>query len=621
MTILLVCDQRVAAEEIAAHLSASRPLQVYTACTFVEMEAVLGSATQLDLMLFTAAFRYGRGKVLRERARERFPQMQVAHISDDEGETYPAYYVVQWVETIFQQSASPPPGQPTSGHDDHIPSVLGDYELKEKRRSLEKTITYFAIQHSVARPGVVEVLRPTLSADPAEVTAFDVLVKTRARVSHPHIAAVYENQEIEGIHFYAREFIPGTDLEQAHAKKELQPARRAIQIIRTVAEALAWMKEKNIPRARCELRHIYPGQDPTSPPRLTNLADSIPRPLSAPEEIRRLAAALRDTQDPYSPREYTRELRHLLGLMLAEGPLAITQWQQVAEEARHAQQRLADAPTFLTEEARPATARRQRHRLIWLGLFLLALAATSWFLIAQRELRLQPRDFAAEITVPAGSLTTLGGQQVSIPSFTLDTYETTIGQYRAFLAALPHGELDRFDHPNQPTRKTTHEPPDWAALLAAATAGKTWKNYPLTMNTPVFNVDWWDATAYARWAGRRLPTSQEWSLAVQGSANAAAPLTQPTTLSEVDAHPDDVTPHGAYGMGGNLAEWVDTWNVHPELPDEKVPVFRGGYYSRQPSHLPHIDSRTATWLAKDALYLQPYIGFRTASSAPSVPSP
>ena len=182
-------------------------------------------------------------------------------------------------------------------------------------------------------------------------------------------------------------------------------------------------------------------------------------------------------------------------------------------------------------------------------------------------------------------------QEVSLPDFYMDKYEVTAKLYAVFLHAAGR------------------RPPQYWAEVNLAEYG----------NRPVVWVTWDDAEAYCRWAGKRLPTEQEWEKAARGTDERRYPWgnDEPTpslasfdwdgrrswqgyqTLAAVDSYEEGKSPYGLYNMAGNVWEWTSSDN------DSTTKVIRGGAWLNVAN-----DLRTTHRAWRSPTNWNPYVGFR-----------
>lgn len=149
-----------------------------------------------------------------------------------------------------------------------------------------------------------------------------------------------------------------------------------------------------------------------------------------------------------------------------------------------------------------------------------------------------------------------------VAAFWLDEQPITNGQFLAFVRAHPRWQRSQISRLFADSSYLEH----WASDLNPGAQAP--------LNVPVVRISWFAARAYARWVGRRLPTTAEWELA------AAAGYTRPDGKNDEVLQHDlyawlarPVPPiqsavttarrnlHGARGLHGFVWEWVDDFNT------------------------------------------------------------
>ena len=177
-------------------------------------------------------------------------------------------------------------------------------------------------------------------------------------------------------------------------------------------------------------------------------------------------------------------------------------------------------------------------------------------------------------------------KQIEIAQFfEIDVYPVTNSQFDRFIRDGGYEKEDLWGEKAWEWRKKNNiiRPKYWE--------DERW-NLP---DRPVVGVSFYEADAYAKWAGKRLPTEQEWERAARGNDGRQYPWGDSfdkekcnTSESGIDRttrvtrYPTGISPAGCYDMVGNVWEWTDRW--YNALKERKV--LRGGswiyaaYYAR-----------------------------------------
>lgn len=163
-------------------------------------------------------------------------------------------------------------------------------------------------------------------------------------------------------------------------------------------------------------------------------------------------------------------------------------------------------------------------------------------------------------------------RKIYFKDFFIDQYEVTNVEYKKFVDA------------------TGCKPPkDWIE-----------NNYPSGKgNHPVTNITYTNAESCAKWAGKRLPTEEEWEKAARGTEGQKYPWGnlwaeeranvrpvgsfKKSALQPVGSYPKGVSVYGCFDLAGNAWEWTSSkFPASQRGENEKYRIIRGGSFLQPP---------------------------------------
>ena len=222
------------------------------------------------------------------------------------------------------------------------------------------------------------------------------------------------------------------------------------------------------------------------------------------------------------------------------------------------------------------------------GLILMMVAACERLSVASEP----PKDM---ILIPAGEFI-MGtdseeanadqkpAHRVYLDAFYIDKHEVTNAEYEEFILAGGYKKKEFW----------TEE--GWDCIQKFQFGGDEWHQVETPLqygensvstdpDHPVIGASWYEANAYANWAGKRLPTEAEWEKAARGTDGRLYPwgnkmdfsrlsyFPHVTKVQTVGSFPSGASPYGVLDMAGSVWEWCTDW-------------YNENYYSQNPQRNP-----------------------------------
>ena len=549
-----------------------------------------------------------------------------------------------------------------------VPFLAGRYRCEEHLGG-EMADVYRARDTELPRDVAIKILKPGKETDGEVRESFLDEVQLASRCSHENIVSTYDKGEFDGSPFIVMEFLRGQSLDKTIRSGELGNIKQIVRIAQQIACAMEYVHSQEIIHRDLKPQNL--NVDPNGRVKLVDfgIAKAVDWNKTqagwtkgtafymAPEQVRGEQVTFRTDVWAFGVLLYEMicggrrpfvgtTLETLWAAILNGTPdlqvmavcgapeslqLMVKRCLEKKPENRYpdfapilkglqaiSENEVSEKTWLWRTQAIPVLdrlAQPNMFRRVLVGallIVLLSVGALVWHLAKDRTTPIPA--LARTLTLPSGDMVLVDGgpaligsdnHKVDIKAFYIDRTEVSNRAYAEFIKAK--GLRKPRDFPD--------DKPDY----------------------PVVNVTLYDAKEFANWAGKRLPTDDEWEKAARGAKGRKYPwgdqleprfanvLDNPTLtkheMMNVNAFPRGASPYGALNMCGNVWEWVDgdekptpdnLLKMQKSLDktltlDEPFYRIRGGYYYLPASLL----SETATFPARLATQR---IGFRCAKS-------
>jgi formylglycine-generating enzyme required for sulfatase activity/CheY-like chemotaxis protein len=648
-TVLIVQPDSTVAERLGQLILAGTP-EASAAFVPHPLDGItaLDGYEDLDLCLCEVYFEEGDGLAFLSEVRRRFRRARIMIVTRYDLQNFANY--IQGL-TLFQLPLDEAAFAAVC--QDALTTLEGQefppFRLGKKQPPDRWGDCYAAYDTGVKRDVFISLLRA--GASPQETQWFRESATALAQAVHPNVQAVYQAGRFQDRDFFSRERWEAPNLAEMATAGQRIDSRLAAQIIRGVGSVIIFWDANNFPHSVVGAMDVFVSSQGVI--KVANCVDpALPVTPPGTADLTGVAHAVRALLPPEE--EWPPRVQALLG-QIGAGPVPLA---EVVGEAQALDIELApEREIAVTAERKVARVaiqverkKQKRHAYLMVVAAIVVLLGVG-YVVYDRFLAPPPsREFNQMAAIPAGPYIFQDGPAQMDHPYYIDKYEVTLGQYLKFLKAIDKAGTDAaWRAPGQKGEKD-HQPADWAdhmengvriaGIFSCIKNRQPYRQEYITLDFPVFNIDWYDAQAYAKWAGKRLPTEREWEKAARGpkgllfpwgniyQANANTSVVAPgapetgslaaNTQMMVDQSPRDKSFYGVFDLAGNVSEWTADLASSSRISSMQVVVIRGGNFTTRSVEHEKLTYRSTDFVPESRFV---WLGFRCASDTPpSAPS-